>query len=130
MSTKPLKFGEKYNILRSGLIYERTYLAKLESAQGTYHCFAGVTGREHDMPVTHDGKIVKGEYNRFPDLVIVESIKNEDFRVKGLEVIVKPKAKTILASFEHFSAGGKVSLRPQDANAEMCLRLMNILDKK
>ena len=58
---------------------------------------------------------------------MVESIKEGDFSVKGLEVVVKLNAKTILVGFEHLSCG---NTPPRDANAEMCLRLMKILGVK
>ena len=127
MPKDKLKFGVKYEIVDSGLRYDRTYLAKLEIPQGVYHCFAALTQKEHSLPVFRDGRPVPGEYNRFPDLFIVKSIKEGDFKVKGLEIIVKPKAKTILVGFEHLSCG---NAPPRDGNAEMCLRLKKILGVK
>ncbi|MBS3090973.1 hypothetical protein J4217_00815 [Candidatus Pacearchaeota archaeon] len=123
---RKLKFGKEYKIVSLGLRYDRIYLARVEGAEGEYHCFAGITDREHKLPRIHNSKIVPDEYERFPDRVMIEAIKEGDFMIKGLEIVVKSKARTILVGFEHLSCG---VTSPMGANAEMCLRLMKILKK-
>lgn len=127
MLIRKLEFGTKYIIVDSRLKYDSTYLARLESSQGRYHCFARITDEEHKQQLFHDGQPT-GKYASFPARVMIDSIREGDFSINGLKIIVKPRAKVVLVGFEHQSVGE--SKKARDSNGEMCLRLMKLLKGK
>ena len=123
-----LRLGQDYLIAErfngeSGLNkikFNARYIARVEVAEGIYHCFGKITQRKYtqELKLPSSDHVVNTNY---PNLVIITSLKEGSFNVEGKEITTNPENRPILVGFD--------DSKMVDANTEMCHRLMSRLEE-